>query len=90
MGRGKYSRDFRMGLKLNDHQLKIGCYKKSLVYMEHMVIADQKPMRDAQEIKRKQSKQHFHGKKAIRIQEKRARKAQRTLKTIRRQLIKWQ
>ena len=45
-----------MGLKLNDHQLKIGCYKLSLVYTKHMVntqkTLNDKAITDIKEIKR--------------------------------------
>ena len=41
---------------LTNHQLKIDCYKDSLVYMKHIVTTNQKPTKNIQEIKRKESK----------------------------------
>lgn len=44
-GEKNYS-DFRVCLNLSDHQLKIHCYKRSLVYKKHMVTTNQKSTRD--------------------------------------------
>lgn len=50
----KACKNLRICLNLNDHQLKIGCYRHSLV-MKHMVPTNQKSVKDIQEIRGKES-----------------------------------
>ena len=84
--------DFTMHLNLSNHQLKVECYKHSLVYMEHMVVTNQKSTREVQEIRRKESKHNTTGRHQHKGEEcKGNRKEQRgTSKIMIKQLIKWQ
>lgn len=59
-----------MPSNLSNHQLTIDCYRCRMSYMNHMVTTDQKPVKDTQKIKRRESShntkesQHAQGKGA--------------------------
>nr|KAF6405038.1 hypothetical protein HJG63_009358 [Rousettus aegyptiacus] len=55
-GMNNNGNNYRLYSNLSDHQLKINCYKHSLVYMKHIVTINQKFTRYIQEIKKKESK----------------------------------
>ena len=74
MGGGEEkSRTFRKKSNKTDHQLNIYCYICRLLYMNFMVITNQKPIINTQIIKRKEPKVINKATKTLPHQEKRAR-----------------
>ena len=81
-----------MRSNLRDHQLNIDCYIHRLLYMNLMVITNQKPIINTQKIKRKETKHNIkESHQTTREENKRRRKEQRkTTKTHRKKVSKWQ
>ena len=82
-GLSKNCSDFRRCSNLSDHQLKIDCYRRSSVYMKHMVTTNRKSTGNIKEINRKEFEYNtIENQQHTREESKRIRKEQRTKKKI--------
>ena len=79
-----------MGSNLSDHQLNIDCYMHKMSYINLMVTTNQKLVIDMQRIKRKESKFITKVSQKTMREETKRKNEQRTTKTNRKQVTKWQ
>ena len=78
----KNGSNFRMCSNLGSHQLKIDCYKDSLVYIKHMVTTNQNSTKRDKKNKQKGIQTQRYRKPSTREESKRTKKEQRTINTM--------